>query len=179
MGDEWSTTHGSDVDFPSYLSNSNSGSRGNFEQQRLFYVACTRAQDTLILSGVCPISNGEIVIKPKTWLSWVWDWIEKDKNEDPRQYLINLFPDGQDSLFISTSKANEEIEDGGMDLPRQSLPRLQRLTATAYAFYRFCPHAYRMRYRQGISLPWELPSDDEKGSRFGEYGSLDSGSMGF
>jgi ATP-dependent helicase/nuclease subunit A len=154
----------SDVDFPSYFIEQQLQEAEEIsEQQRLFYVACTRAQDTLILSGVCPISNGEIVIKPKTWLSWVWDWIEKDRNEDPRQYLINLFPDGQDSLFISTSKANEEIEDGGMDLPRQPLPRLQRLTATAYAFYRFCPHAYRMRYRQGISLPWELPSDDEKG----------------
>jgi ATP-dependent exoDNAse (exonuclease V) beta subunit len=86
----------SDVDFPSYFIEQQLQEVEEIsEQQRLFYAACTRAQDTLILSGVCPISNGEIVIKPKTWLSWVWDWIEKERKEDPRQYLIKSLSDSK------------------------------------------------------------------------------------
>ena len=161
----------SEVDFPSYfIEQQLQESEEVAELQRLLYVACTRAQDTLILSGVCPINQGEVIPKPKTWLSWVWEWIEKDRKEDPQQYLLNIFSEKQPFLLESTSKAKEEIDDKGIYLPRQPLPRLERLTATAYAFYRFCPHAYRMRYRQGIALPWELPSDNETGGT--DLGSL-------
>jgi hypothetical protein len=77
---------------------------------------------------------------------------------------------------MTTSKA---IEESRME-EKASLntsSHLQRLTATAYAFYVLSP-CLSMRYRQGIALPWELLLTMKKGSRFGEICSLDFGQSG-
>ena len=47
---------------------------------------------------------------------------------------------------------------------------VDRLSATEYAIISWCPHAYRLGYKQGLPLKWELPRSED-------YGGPDVGSL--
>lgn len=49
--------------------------REQFESMRLLYVAATRAQDRLILSGTCKDLES-LVGKKDTWLKWIWNSLD-------------------------------------------------------------------------------------------------------
>jgi ATP-dependent helicase/nuclease subunit A len=45
--------------------------RRRAEEKRLFYVACTRARDHLVLGATVPVREGRLAVRPHTRLSWV------------------------------------------------------------------------------------------------------------
>jgi ATP-dependent helicase/nuclease subunit A len=49
--------------------------REQFESMRLLYVAATRAEDRLILSGTCKDLES-LTGKPDTWLKWIWQSLD-------------------------------------------------------------------------------------------------------
>ncbi|WP_286976664.1 UvrD-helicase domain-containing protein [Acetomicrobium sp. UBA5826] len=143
------------------------------ENLRLFYVACTRAKKHLILCGNYEIDSQDNPSK-KTglWLKTVLNW------EGARRYAD---PDDIDEAEIITpktsdagSKKNKLPHSRGISLKKLIRPiadsPLDKFSATEYALISWCPHAYRMSYRQGLPLKWELPRSEE-------YGGPDVGSL--
>lgn len=130
------------------------------EHQRLFYVACTRAQDGLLLGARKPLNGeGQEADPPEgSWLSWLKDF-----------YPLVPFEGGQED---SVNRIRRRDPRPGIEtLQALTSPTAQRvLSATAYSLLRYCPHAYRMKYRQGFPLEWENPDEDRSGGP--ELGSL-------
>ncbi|MBN1332892.1 MAG: UvrD-helicase domain-containing protein, partial [Synergistales bacterium] len=129
------------------------------EWERLFYVACTRARDSLILCGIN--GNEEGSISRGSWLSMALGDLPQDTEQS------DLTPPDQRGHRekAEREKPSEEI------LLTPARPRaLKKIGASAFALFRFCPHAYRMKYRQGRDLKWELPSEEERGGP--QMGSL-------
>lgn len=112
------------------------------EGLRLFYVACTRARDRLILAvpkgnrknrwaretmeALMPLGEGVLVDDPQ--------------GEDPQQAESAARPEGS-----SSAKA--------ISIPKRSGAMLQ-MSATAYSLFQFCPRAYRITFRQGLNPKW-------------------------
>lgn len=133
------------------------------EWQRLFYVSCTRAMDCLILCSPCGTKNGRPAPKKGSWLSF----LGQDALPCPGNEPEDTSPPKQSS----SSKTREEQKTG----PRVRKPslenlRFERLSATSYAIFAWCPAAWRMKFRQGIELVWELPSSENEGGA--DLGSL-------
>lgn len=129
------------------------------EWERLFYVACTRARDSLILCGIDPKDEG---IPPQgSWLSMV--------AENLQHYPGQADMKKADQTGYSR-KAGMEKPSEPITLTDLKPGALKKIGASAFALFRFCPHAYRMKYRQGRDLKWELPSEEERGGP--QMGSL-------
>ncbi len=124
--------------------------------QRLFYVACTRTRDRLYICGVLK-SSGEKASPPsRSWLAMMEDF--PDKMEIPEK------------LMCPEQESSSKKERTGRDLiptPGKDGVFLERITATSFALFCFCPYAYRMKYMQGMDLEWELPGGDAGGSDLG------------
>ncbi|HXI25601.1 MAG TPA: UvrD-helicase domain-containing protein [Pyrinomonadaceae bacterium] len=75
--------------------------REEFESMRLLYVAATRAEDRLILSGAVP--QKELENLPKTesekWLAWIWQALDLDAH--PQTGVMNFGDGVQVQLAIS------------------------------------------------------------------------------
>ncbi len=58
--------------------------REEFESMRLFYVAATRAEDRLILSGAVPQRELENLTKTESekWLAWIWQALDLDAHPE-------------------------------------------------------------------------------------------------
>ncbi|MFA5621239.1 MAG: UvrD-helicase domain-containing protein [Thermovirgaceae bacterium] len=131
------------------------------EKQRLLYVACTRAKDSLILCGASKWSEeGDLLPKKYSWLEIVQDWAKSEGTE-----LLPAKPPAGDPpppRKKTPAKKGERIalppEEGGI---------LEKISATAYALLRFCPFAFRMRQRQGVDISWEMPSEGTGGADLG------------
>jgi ATP-dependent exoDNAse (exonuclease V) beta subunit len=108
------------------------------ESARLFYVACTRARDSLLLRATCGKEPSK-----DSWLSMV---------EAPAEETLPGPTPG-----LSGRTPADAIPGRDVPPPPPWGHPLIRLGATAYALIRFCPAAYRMRYRQGMDLDWEYP----------------------
>ena len=138
------------------------------EQQRLFYVAVTRAQDRLILCGLAKSASEEDERNAKnTLLNWFLD-ANRQRNHP---FPVTLLEVGEEGV----GKGTERTERSGtmpqiLALPKQEPASLARLSASAYSLLRWCPRAYRLRYRQGRELVWELPDGDG-------YGGADLGNL--
>ena len=81
--------------------------REQFESMRLLYVAATRAQDRLILSGTTK-DLAKIGLKSDTWLNWIWQSLEL-----PAQTRTGVIDLGEDSttcvqLQVTLNIAAEE-----------------------------------------------------------------------
>lgn len=133
------------------------------EWQRLFYVACTRAMDCLVLCSPCGLDkDGSPSPKEGSWLSLLGE-----------EYLPVPGAGGDDPLMV-----RERTEDESGEIPPvRWIPspspadlRYERLSATSYALFSWCPAAWRMKFRQGLELAWELPSSEE-------FGGADLGSL--
>lgn len=147
------------------------------EEERLLYVAMTRAKERLICCG--SVRQEEETEVPyaatKERSSWL-DWILAANGASGDPFPVNFI----DETAVEERPVRASSESGsGMDVSvtqRKSPPsfkgdpRLARFSASAYALVSWCPMAYRMRYRQGMELKWEMPDGDG-------YGGADMGTL--
>lgn len=121
------------------------------ENQRLFYVAATRAKDCLVFCGV---KDGEA--KKGSWLDFIQSWENFEKYVEPIKARAS-------EHHVTPQHTYRNIR---LTLPIGEHPLL-RLSATSFAMYEWCPFAWRRRYRQGLRLDWENYSDIALGSDVG------------
>ncbi|MBQ9389984.1 MAG: UvrD-helicase domain-containing protein, partial [Synergistaceae bacterium] len=129
------------------------------EEERLFYVACTRAQDSLIFCGLIkPVSKKTNDLTPEgyseTWTQFMLKSIKGMKDAEPE--IIN--PD--DNLTVMAVNDDSEVKSLCSVNVVETERALRQFSATSFALYEWCPYAWRRRYRQGINLTWELPDRD-------------------
>lgn len=129
------------------------------EEERLFYVACTRAQDSLIFCGLIrPISSKSQDSTPKgyagQWSEFLLKSIEGMNDVTPEILSAGENTDVQSSNAAHESKMLAEVETVAAERS------LRQISATSFALYEFCPYAWRRKYRQGLTLTWELPDRD-------------------
>ncbi|MDR1977856.1 MAG: UvrD-helicase domain-containing protein [Synergistaceae bacterium] len=159
------------------------------ESTRLFYVAATRAQDSLILCGiVSEESQGGGNVKDDTWLSWTLNWLAEERGCDWRDLKgppLVYVESGEEAKEPDSAPPLDETgpEDDGLGRPRKNgekgsptpLPAtdgivLSSFSATSFALFEWCPFAWRRRHRQGLDLRWEIPDADAVGGS--ELGSI-------
>ncbi len=129
------------------------------EWERLFYVAATRAMDCLVLCSPCGMKESEPSPVSGSWLSLLHPEIPEDG--------ADLTPLGQ----VSREREGAVRTRGVSVPPPPSEPRfVERMSATSYSLFRYCPAAWRMKFRQGMEMTWELPSSEEAGGA--DLGSL-------
>lgn len=138
------------------------------EWERLFYVACTRAQDVLLLCGTCRVEAESGISPPGegTWLSILEKaspGILQGGVEDPQEA-----PPGR-GHGSGGSALSPAAEEKALALP-SDLPALASVPATGYALFSFCPRAWRLQVRQGLDLAMEKPGPGEPGGT--DLGSL-------
>ncbi len=85
-----------------------------FESLRLLYVAATRAQDRLILSGAADELN-KLNAGRDCWLKWIWQGLELENAR--RSETINLAPDVQVHFALN-------LTDESRDIPKPESVRL-------------------------------------------------------
>jgi ATP-dependent exoDNAse (exonuclease V) beta subunit len=176
------------------------------ESQRLFYVAATRAQDSLILCGVAnEDKDGGRSVKGESWLAWTLDWIEaggrcpilkgdfplpqtQTQTQTQPPPLATRFPDPAGAAGSAPPLFFREAGEGVWGLRLQegsgdSVPSLSSFSATSFALFEWCPFAWRRRHRQGLDLRWEVPDNfndddgDGKGKRGESSGGAEVGSL--
>jgi ATP-dependent exoDNAse (exonuclease V) beta subunit len=132
------------------------------EDERLLYVAMTRAQERLVCCGMPEFADK----RGLDWLSMVTAASERNGNPFPVSF-VDLHP--EDATHREEKDASGEqvpCEQALAVEPRKTrswTPRLATLSATAYSLISWCPHAYRIRYRQGRELRWGKSSGDGPG----------------
>jgi ATP-dependent exoDNAse (exonuclease V) beta subunit len=138
------------------------------EDERLLYVAMTRAQERLICCGLPEFADK----RGRDWLSLVTAANERNGNPFP----VSL-ADPHAEIAPPADEKTAPPAQAQADEPPQTrswTPRLATLSATAYSLISWCPRAYRIRYRQGRELRWGKRW--EKGS-VGGAGGADLGTM--
>lgn len=130
------------------------------EQTRLFYVAATRAQDSLIFCGMIDANKSTTttpVPHAHTWTKLLLDNISvlPDYDNDSQCIRAHEIPD-----HVPESMNHEENQES---LRQVSIVKaknsLRQISATSFALYEWCPFAWRRSYRQGLTLTWEDPAD--------------------
>jgi ATP-dependent exoDNAse (exonuclease V) beta subunit len=154
------------------------------ERQRLFYVGITRAQDALVFCGVpSKIGEaGELGFPSSSYLAWYLPWAfpegvfgESPSSEEGQHSAdspekpspgeeLSLPPFKEEGRALAMGKA--------LELPTREQKGLAQLSATSYALLRYCPRAWRIRYRQGGELFWNVLGDFSA-----EPGGADLGSL--
>ncbi|WP_024821564.1 UvrD-helicase domain-containing protein [Aminobacterium mobile] len=134
------------------------------EWQRLFYVACTRARDSLILCGALPFKKEGLTPKEGSWLEMLCK-----KEGDIAAFIQKEDLPTLSSPFNEGKEKEQENAPIAVPCPEQNCLFLSRVSATSFALYRYCPYAFRLKHRQGQELVWEQPSDerDEGGTDLG------------
>ncbi|ACZ19907.1 Exodeoxyribonuclease V [Thermanaerovibrio acidaminovorans DSM 6589] len=107
-----------------------------WESLRLFYVACTRARDRLIL--VMP--DGKDRWGQEVTRALGEDAVRSLRIETPPQAPVER-------------GAESGIGTQPVDAPSRA-PALVQMSATSYSLFKFCPAAYRMTFRQGLDPKW-------------------------
>ena len=135
------------------------------EDARLFYVAMTRAQDSLIF---CGLVSEEGKTHNNTWTK-----ILLDHDDSTPEYVQEI------SDYKSSAIKNEESSKILTPLKLVHTKNyLRQISASSFALFEFCPFAWRRKYKQGINLIWESPDRD---SIFDDdlnfSGGADSGSL--
>ena len=94
--------------------------RNLFESMRLFYVAATRAEDYLILSGA---SSRRIKLdgKAETWLTWLMKALEL--SEDVTAGLLSISESLRVNVFVNLASDVKATGSIGPDDPVTSHPR--------------------------------------------------------
>lgn len=181
-------------------------SQGELEEDmRLFYVACTRAQDALCLCGfVGEDKDGNRTLPRDRWTSLALSWLAGEKGCDWQELgqpeVRYLDEDGEGPAAPSGGAGREaparagiraeigtgpEAEASGdaakvppVPVPAPSLDgvTLASFSATSFALFEWCPLAWRRRYRQGLDLRWEIP--DEAGGGTGDAESAGGADLG-
>ena len=130
------------------------------EEERLFYVACTRAQDSLIFCGLIkPIDKKKPDKTPKgypdTWSDFMLRSIKGMSDVVPEILASD------DSEASQESGHDDEEKVVTLVKKVESERALRQISATSFALYEWCPYAWRRKYRQGRTLTWELPDRDD------------------
>ncbi len=132
------------------------------EEERLFYVACTRAQDSLIFCGLIkPVDKKTGDTTPRGYSD---TWSEFMLKSIPGVEPVILSADGGN---IAPTPGHDDAEKVIQHVQTVKAERvLRQISATSFALYEWCPYAWRRKYRQGRTLTWELPergndSDDD------------------
>jgi ATP-dependent exoDNAse (exonuclease V) beta subunit len=136
--------------------------REQFESMRLLYVAATRAQDRLILSGTTK-DLAKVGLKSDTWLNWIWQSLELavpsrsgtvELTPDVElQVTLNLVDEPVDAVPRHAVSAPVEQTSDGADSISETFPLLQtilperdravhRFSVTQLINYRRCPRQY-------------------------------------
>jgi ATP-dependent exoDNAse (exonuclease V) beta subunit len=118
------------------------------EDERLLYVAMTRAQERLICCGLPEFADK----RGRDWFSMVMTACERSGNPFP----VSLVDPHPENAAHGEEKAASPVQTPADEPPqaRSWTPRLAALSATAYSLISWCPMAYRIRYRQGRKLRW-------------------------
>ncbi len=135
--------------------------REEFESMRLLYVAATRAQDRLILSG----TNADLKSlsgKSDTWLKWIWQALEMGERTQSGivdltrtvqiQLTLNLAEDDEQTVkSVAAEVAEQQLNEGAslnavFPLLRSVEPErkcaLHRFSVTQLINYQRCPRQY-------------------------------------
>ncbi|MDR1516304.1 MAG: UvrD-helicase domain-containing protein [Synergistaceae bacterium] len=141
------------------------------EKERLLYVAMTRAQEKLICCGVRDEQGERGENTPGKSISWL-DWLLSANEKNGAPFPVSFAEDSDPERVRAKRQPERERPSllhfrASADFPAVSL---SSLSATAYALFMWCPAAYRIKYRQGRELKWELPDGDG-------YGGADLGSL--
>lgn len=133
------------------------------EQTRLFYVAATRAQDSLIF---CGLADNDGTPHKNTWTQLLRENYDDISPVIAQGLPAHVFPE-----------LNEESEQALRPVSIVHVKNsLRQISATSFALYEWCPFAWRRSYRQGRTLTWEDPA--EKAEDFDGYtGGADVGSI--
>jgi len=147
--------------------------REQFESMRLLYVAASRAEDRLILSGVTQ-ELATLNLTNDSWLRWIWQALElRDRSSSG---VVELAPDVQMQLTINL--AEEPLEEAPAEIAepqtsmhsadslREAFPLIRpidqksgdaihRFSVTQLINYRRCPRQYY------FDRVLQLPSRDE------------------
>jgi ATP-dependent helicase/nuclease subunit A len=138
--------------------------REQFESMRLLYVAATRAEDRLILSGTTKDLD-KLGLKSDTWLNWIWQSLEL--RPQPRTGIVQLTPELPLQVTVNItdeeaapSEAQASLAEASQTLPAataetiaQAFPLLSkiqtevnavvhRLSVTQLINYQRCPRQY-------------------------------------
>jgi len=146
------------------------------EEERLFYVACTRAQDSLIFCGLIkPLSRRDIDagdFRPKgydgTWSEFLLRSIEGMNDVTPE-----IIDRDNDLPGRNADKTHSAEEFSTVELEKAERA-LRQFSATSFALFEWCPFAWRRKYRQGRTLEWEMTDRENNDDVVGgaELGSL-------
>ncbi len=147
--------------------------REQFESMRLLYVAASRAEDRLILSGVTD-ELARLNASNDSWLRWIWQALElQDRSSSG---VVDLAPDVQ--LQLTINLADEPVEDVAANvdsepqtihsadslfeafplirpLAQETGDAIHRFSVTQLINYRRCPRQYY------FDRVLQLPSRDE------------------
>ena len=147
--------------------------REQFESMRLLYVAASRAEDRLILSGVTQ-ELATLNLTNDSWLRWIWQALElRDRSSSG---VVEIAPDVQMQLTINL--AEEPLEEAPSEVGesqtsmhsadslyeafplirsvgQQSGNAIHRFSVTQLINYRRCPRQYY------FDRVLQLPSRDE------------------
>ena len=128
------------------------------EEERLFYVACTRAQDSLMFCGLIKPIGKTKDATPKgyagQWSEFLLKSIEGMNDITPEILSADGIANEQPGILRPESKTLTPVK---IVTAERSL---RQISATSFALYEFCPYAWRRKYRQGLTLTWELPDTD-------------------
>jgi ATP-dependent helicase/nuclease subunit A len=139
--------------------------REKFESMRLLYVAATRAQDRLILSGA--IKDLAELIRRDSWLRWIWQALDLGNRSQSRivefdsrtqlQLTVNLI-DGQSETAATGARATTDADQPAKtidvsqpahqlfplmrSLEPESDRAVHRFSVTQLINYRRCPRQY-------------------------------------
>ena len=136
------------------------------EDERLLYVAMTRAQERLICCGLPEFADK----RGRDWLSMVTAANERNGNPFPVSFAYAQAESVAPREGSDANRAQTQTGAGEPPKTRSWTPRLATLSATAYSLISWCPRAYRIRYRQGRELRWGKSSG-------GGAGGADLGTM--
>jgi len=81
------------------------------ERKRLLYVAMTRAQDYLLVSGQLPVKDGKW--KTDTWLGWLWTALDFDREPFEVGFNLRQYEWGQAVVSIPTQPPSDDALAAG------------------------------------------------------------------
>ena len=136
------------------------------EETRLFYVAATRAQDSLIFCGLVKAKDNSAY--KDTWTNLM---LSNVKDIEPE------FTDNFDDLGEKISFADESNESKRVLEVVNVKNSLRQISATSFSLFEFCPFAWRRSYKQGLNLEWELDSQNYDDNDDYDSGGADLGSL--
>lgn len=138
------------------------------ENERLYYVAMTRARDKLFLCSTGIYDREQQEAKESSFAAVMRAVLETGYSggQPEKKYLAgpDKTPPGERARLARALSPEQ------LDLPLTSPAKLGRLSASAYAMLEWCGNAYRVAYRQGRNLQWALKEAEAEGGA--DFGSL-------